>query len=536
MALTVTQNIDLASYLTGGNFFADGGDWENSINDGAGRNVRKAVYYDRLDVIISEWNVNPVGGSSDGFIRVDPLFLNNSDSLYGSYDEPGTIGGDSVDSIAVGEWDRANNTQKVYVYRAASNSGFHEVNPLQLNAEIEADVWPNIGSQGGRGSAPTSGQEGFVRMPVNDSTGQVLIFETWGYAIFACAAVTDSGLVEHQGVMAQVDLNTGFGTILDSPVTYGPISNPYTEAQLFGQDVSFQFIQFVPDDLSTPLAPRGQVYLTGGYGSNPTDSGLQRLWLKVIDWNPLAVAGSPTRIHLRERLLTAVDLDKNNPGATDGVHPSPNQRYRTIHHPRTNRTFLISGDGVSDPLVSGEHKVMFLSAGPAVSQILSPSPRERIASGKVVEFGVEALGSLQEPIAGVSMTATLTRQSTLGEVLAVTPSAGESVATAFTMNPEDADANPVVVYKNGTPLTEGVDYTVDFANSEIDFIGPEPDTASPAYTIDYRHWGDPATPPHGTLLNSEAASDENGEAVFRVSYPEEDPVEDRWDELDVQQS
>ena len=536
MALSVTQNIDLATLLTGGNYFADGGNLEDAVNDGAGRNVRKTVYYDRLDVLISEWNVNAPGGADDGIVRIDPLFLDNSGSLFGSFDEPGVIGGDSVDSYGVGEWDRVNNVQKMYVYRAASGGGFHEVNPLALNLEIAADVWPNVGASGTRGSGPGLGVEGHVRMPVNDSTGQVLLFETWGFAIFACCAVTDSGLSERQGVMAQVNLSTGFGTILESPVSYGTQTHAFGESQLFGQDVTFQFIQFVPDDISTPDAPRGQIYLTGGFGSNPADSGLQRLWLKIIDFNPLNVAGSPTRIHLRERLLTAVDLDKNNPGALDGVHPSTNQRYRAFHHPRTGRNMIFSGDGVSDPLVSGEQKVMFLSAGPAVSQILEPSARERIASGKEIEFGVEALGSLQEPIAGVSMTGTLTRQSTIDEVLAVTPSAGETVATAFTMNPQDADANPVVVKKNGTPLTEGVDYTVDYANSEIDFIGPEPDTASPAYTIDYRHWGDPATPPHGTLQNSEAASDENGEAIFRVSYPEEDPVEDRWDELDVQQS
>lgn len=530
MALEATANIDLASLLTGGNYPSQGG--ELLINDAVGdQSTQRAFYYDRLDFIASDWS--RIGlPSTQQWVRVDPLFLDNTGTLFTAVDEPGSIGGQGNESVAVGEWDRVNNVQRVYAYRASNPSpnDFNEVNPLALNSVIQLDAFANVGPDGTKGAGPTAGNPGHL----SAVDGYWLFFETWGFALCVCCDVVDSGGTNRSRVMGLLDLSTGAATIVDSPVAYGTQSHKFAEAQLFGQDVEFQFGQFVPDDISTPSAPRGRLVLSAAGGSNPGDSSLQRSWVKIVDWNPLAVEGTPSRVHLRERLLSAIDLDKGNPGALNGVHSSVNEIYRWMFHPRTNRLFLFSSDGVSDPLVAGEQKAMFISSAPVVSEVTEPSAQSDIVTGRITSFSTTALGTLEEKIGGVSLQATLQRESTVDEVLPVTPSAGETVALQQTVSPTDPNLSPITVKKDGVPLTEGVHYNLDRPNSEIDFIGPEPVGGS-TYTATYRHFGDPAGPPHGTLLNQFAETDETGQGIFRVDYDEEDPVDDRWDRLDVVQ-
>ena len=43
----------------------------------------------------------------------------------------------------------------------------------------------------------------------------------------------------------------------------------------------------------------------------------------------------------------------------------------------------------------------------------------------------------------------------------------------------------------------------------------------------------PQSPPHGEIQNQNATTDETGEAIFRVKIAEEDPVDDKWDRIDV---
>lgn len=530
MSFVVNRNEDTWNFLGTGNYPTTGGWLDNKFGSPTMRGP--CIYYDRLDIVIWDWILSTTfpGGTSDEICRFDPLFLDNSGSLFDAVDEPGTISGLVCNDFALGYWDRLANTQKVYTFNNGVSAGgkpFHEVQPLALNVVNNLDVWSNVGTYQTRNGL-SSGTQYFY----GAGAGTWLFFEEYGKGYLINCSVNDDGGTDKQGVLAEVDLATGNAVIVPTPVSYtSSIVHDFAEAPLRGQDVVFSQMQFVQDDDSTGSRPKGQMYLFSDSTNLPGDSTYFRTWMKIIDWNPTAFAGIPNRIHLRERLLSAVSFKKATPAQLDGIHESgTRQVFPWIYHPRSNLLFISSSTASGVQLAANQQKLMYMQPSAVFDHITEPYAMSRIATGKTVSWAVEALGDLQEPITGVDVKFTLENESTVGEVLNVTPTPGETVTLANTVKPTDAVVSPITVYEDGVALTETTHYTLNRGSSQITFVSPKP-LAGKTYTADYRHWDDPQASPHGNLLSGFSSSDEDGVAITRIRYGEEASVKDRWDRL-----
>ncbi len=529
MSLQVVDDLDPDTLFSGGNYGANGGFFLFAT---AGL-FKPNAYYDRLDIGISRWSNGTGIPASDQVCQFDPLLLDNTGALFTTAPDP------VENSLAVGYWDRSLNEQKIYNFSsaAAAANPFIEVNPLSLDQVLASDPFPLVGT-GKTRSALTIGQAGYYEKV----EGGWIFFEGWsgGNALVFNADVTHTDLVTYENVTAVVDLTTGAATIIDMPSAYGnpPLAgHQFSQPQLFGQDVTFRWPQFVQDDSSSSAAPRGEVWVFAEGTTSPADSGNFRRWIKVFDWNPLGISGTPSRVHLRERLVSAADFIKSTPASTSGVHESGSSLTAMMfYHPRSNQIIQYSSIAADLALDPGETKFIRVAPTPGVDIITNPSARERIATGKTIDFSVEALGTFSEKIGGIDMVFALTRESTVGEVLSTTPTPGETVTLANTVSPTDPGESPISVYEDGTKLTETTHYTLNRGASQITFVGPKPLAGGEVYTADYRHFGTNLTPAHGTLRNLTATTDVNGEALARVDAPDEDPVKDRWDDLDATQA
>ncbi len=530
MSFVINRNEETWDFLGTSNYPTTGGWFDNSTSNQARGPV---MYYDRLDVVFWDWALATTfpGGDSEEVCRLDPLFLDNAGTLFDAVAEPGTIDSLDCSELALGEWDRVANEQKIYAFSpigSGAGKPFHEVSPLALNNVLQQDVWPNVGTHSARNGL-IIGDPFFY----NTGNGYWRFFETYGKGYLCNCNAWDSTGTQMQRVMAEVDLVTGNATIVPTPVYYGnAVSNEFTEAPLRGQNVWFQQFQFLSDDDGTPDRPKGLMYMWSDWSNKPGDSTRFRGWMKIIDWNPTSFSGIPNRIHLRERLLTAVDVLKATPGSLDGVHETgSNIFFDWVYHPRSNLLFFASNTANGVQLAANQQKLLFASPIPALDTITEPSAVGKISSGKSVAFGVEALGDLQEPITGVDVQFSLTGESTVDEVLATTPTPGETVTLANAVEPTDAVISPITVKEDGVVLTETTHYTLNRGASQITFIAPKPLAGGEVYTATYRHWDTTGVGPNGTLLNTFATSDDDGVAIARVRYAEEDPVPDRWDRL-----
>jgi len=540
MGLAVTANLDPVTLFTTGNYDSNGGAGIGELGSVAWAGA--IFYYDRLDFFAGYWA--PGTGAGDS-VRWDPLLVDNVGALFDDVAGPLNIGGSgNSDRFAVGEWDRAANTQKLYQFANSNgtNAQFNEIQPLAFNQVVTSNPFPALGQINHRGSL-ISTDPGYYDQA---GLGGWVFFETWGYAFAPNVRVRNTDAVQYAGVPALINLATGAAEIIAGGeqgffTAFGTQTHFFSEPSLFGQLVDFTRCQFVPDDSSTPAQPRGALYLFSTGANSPDDAAKSRFWAMAVDWNPFDVSATPSRVHLRRRLLSAVDLTKASGGTLSGIYESGTPISKGMfYHPRTNRLFFNSSDGiVAGQLQAGDQKFLLISPTPSVASILEPSATEEISSGKTTEFSVSVVGSLQEQIGGVDIGFTLQRVSTIGEVLAVTYTLSEVVAVANgPISPTDPNLSPVVVYKDGTPMVEGggaTEYAVNRGAGTIDFGASEPVSPS-IYTIDYRHFATPTTPPTGAaLLNSSATSDISGAAIARVRHDEEDPVEDRWFRIDATQ-
>jgi len=533
VGLAVTAEVDPVTLFTTGNYPSHGG--MVTTNPGSA-GMAVLWYYDRLDFFSCDWSWGGApADATNEYVRWDPLLQSNSGSLFDSCSPPTDL------RIAVGEWDRPNNTQKIYSFDTAAGTGFDEISVLSPNNVNAPDVWPSVGGLQHRGSL-TSTDPGYYDLATE---GGWIIFETWGFAFNPLVRLRHTDAIQYADVPVLVDLATGAAALVvdedGNPLftAYGTQTHQFAEPALLGQAVNFARAQFVPDDVSTPAQPRGRIFMSASGEDSPSDGTMHRYWVKMIDWNPFDVNGTPSRTHLRTRLLSAADFLKNAGGTFGGVFDTASTTSRFMfYHPRTNRIIQYSSL-VASTLQAAESKFLFVSATPTVATLTDPSPTEETASGKTNDFVVTALGTLGEEIGGVDVEFELRRVSTIGEVLAVTPTLGETVVVAQgVINPTDPNLSPVVVYKNGTPMVEGVgatEYQLNRALGQVDFGASEP-VGGAVYTIDYRHFSVPASPPTGaTLLNGSAVSDVTGAAVARVRHNEEDPVADRWYRIDATQ-
>jgi len=535
MALQLLQNLDAADdtpYFTTGNFAA--ADWRPR-NNWQGLTIPGASkYYPRLGVFY-------MGGlptSGNRYAVVDPNLQDNASSIFGTFTHNAGFRAGPV----IGEWNKGTNEQKVYLGSFGSGGKLAEVDPAALSVQLVPNPYTNFGSEqsvNGNGTL----DEGFYNIFGSASTflGSWIIFETLNKA-YACNARVRQGGTTRDNAYIEVDLTTGdaieyFPTGDRLICRYDGGGGDREGPQIDGDSFSMINQQFFEDDDSTLSQPKGFLFMNS---ERLVKTGnLRYIYTQVVDWNPFEVTaspGNPIRVHARVRDISRIEVEENQIGsATNGVGTVETNSGSLILDPTTERVFLPSrASSFSGSLTTGEAAITIFSLGAELEELTRPAAINEVETNKVVSFQTQALGSLNEKISGEEVTATLQRVTTLGETLDVSgASPGDSIAVENGPITEVL-APPVEVRKNGTPLVEGGgnDYTVDFANGEIDFISPEP-VSTEAYDIDYPHFETPADPPHGTLRGTTTRTDESGVAQFQAEYPDDADLENQVDQLVV---
>ena len=520
MSLKAVESKSLESFFRGGSFSP--GAYTYGVQLSAEPYLRAIAYYDRLDGIVmqgKQW-LDPAPAQEIHLI-FDPLGDDNTSPVSRQGD---VIGGKRAGQMCVGEWDRVANTQTLYVGDTTANE-FYDLDLATWVLDDSTNLWGfnwHVGA-GGSGSAIGGWDE------LNSALGNFVFFETWGYAIRGCAQVkhTDSSI--YRG-LAQIDLATNKATLLDVPTFYTSFPAALFETTTFnGDSFSLGVPQFAADDDSVPAAPKGRLFLFSGeyLGDGAVPNSDNRVYMKVIDFNPLGVSpapGTPNRIHLRETLMTKLDfiqqqLFGTNPNslgdANDGGTPTP-QRLKQFFHPPT-RTIITYCDWKWSTF-ENERGIVRHSLTPELYQMEPPTAQEEVETNKTVTFKSRGMGDLADPLAGITATWALARRSTVNEPL---DTSGSPVSNFVAHPPIDPDS--LVVKQDGTPLSPPGDYTVNEATGEITWAGAHPVGGS-VYTASYGHSTVSATPPNGTLLQETSETDEYGFAETRVQYPDDDEL------------
>lgn len=476
----------------------------------------RGVYYQRLDRLYWTQGAQLGGGGEATQGWVDPVFVDPSASGSFSMAQPVSNG---YDAFHVGEWDRVAGTQRLYASRFNAGAGqMFEMNPLSVT-EILADPFGAALLWGGNGLPSTT--DGFFSATVGTGGGWVF-FETLGVAICPIATVRFAGVTFLETAIS-INLASDLATPIAGLVTRHTASpNQFQGPTLFGDSFSLENIQFIPDDDSTPEAPKGFLVLW----SNDTlvTGSTAREYMKYVDWNPLGIAagpGTPSRTHLRETLVSRFEFEQTASPPT-GIGGATTSR-RLYYHPPSRTIQMLTG--VASP---ARTNVTRFATVPGVTTVTAPAQTRDVETGRIAEFVSVVHGSLGEPVAGADVAFSLQRCSTINEVIVVT--GGIATTSQIANFPVDDDAfGPLVLVRNGvTTLVLGVNYTVVLATGVITWVTDEQGNT---ITASYRHRGDPASPAHGALLNTAARTDASGEAVARVRYADSAPLANELDKL-----
>lgn len=517
MSLKPIESKLLNNYFKTGNFSTGHYLYAAGIN--AAPYARAVGYYDRLDCIIchGEYNQYP---SPDREIhyRFDPLGFDNTGPVAAWGD---VASGKRANMFCVGEWDRVGNSQIIYCGNNTLNQ-FFTMDPNTWFVDESTNQWPFLWYTGGGGVGSMGGWDD------NGAQGNFVFFETWGYAIRGAARVQHTDTNLYRG-LALIDLSTAKATLLDVPTYYTTFPAALFEAPEFnGDSFTLGVPQFVPDDDSLPAAPKGRLFLYQGdyLGDGAVPDSNNRVYFKVVEFNPLGVApapGTPNRVHLREILFSRMNFIQQQPfgtnpnsagDATQGGTPSI---YRTKHFYHSPTRTIITFFDWNLLNYENQRGIVRHSIVPEVDSVEPVTPQTEVETNKSVVFLTRALGDIADPVAGVNATWSLARRSTVDEVL---DTSGAPVSNVVAHPPMD-EGTCVVKYQ-GTPLTEGVDYSVVEATGTITWMGSHSPPAASGYTASYLHSTVSATPAHGTLLQATSETDEDGFAETRVQYADED--------------
>lgn len=521
MALLELEVRELNSFFATG-VFTGSTIYPDSFNTPGGGS-RPFYYDDRLDQIVVRQD------GQDGILYCDPLFDSPASAARNRYV---AFSPQTTDSVVVGEFDRNAGVQKVY---GNDNTATQELDQIDERWEpIAVDPIPTLGRRAHRTKG--AGEVGYY--DTADDAGMI-IMETFERAYSAhCRVRTGAGIQE--SVFGEIDLATGDAVPLAIPVRYQATpANAFQAPLIFGDAFDFRDLQFVPDEDSSPTAPKGFLMLwslrendlsTGG-GS----AGTLRVYFKFVDFNPtgkVQAPGTPNRVHLRETLFSRLFLlEETAPelggiGEIAGVGEKLYNGDAIWYHPpsRTIRG-MFSGAGI----LQEDQVLVVHSQIPALATVSPPTAVGTVETGKTTRFQIQCKGDLGEPVATLGVDWALRRGSTKGETFDTSSGTETSV---FVANPP-IDADTLVFYFNGTPLTLTTDYTVNEATGEITGQGSHSPFNTSGYTADYEHRTNTVEPPHSALVGTSSRTDQDGVAETRVRIPFDSDLEGALEELEA---
>lgn len=538
MSLKPVESKSLETFFKTGAFVTPGF-WHRLSNLNQDPPASGIVYYDRLDVMLAVGHEKKLIVDQPGTVQFDPAGLDNTSPRSRFVARAASS---NPSRLHVGEWDRTLNVQKLY---GSTTDTIFEISTTTYELlDTGPSVYPGFSFVA---STELLANTGGWDESGAESRGDWTFFETWGFALKASATVRHTDGTTYRG-LALVDLSDSLGraTLVDIPTVFTNAPGALFERPAFdGSEFNLSVIQFVPDDDSTPAIPKGRLFLSSAkyLGDGNTPSSNNRQYLKVAEWNPFSVTatpGNPNRVHLRELIMTRLNFIQREAFGTnptslgdhpDGGSPAINANLRMRYHP-PSRTLLTHND---TQLLAFENERGFVRTSfvPVLNSIEPPSQQEEVETNKVVRFRTRALGDLGDPIAGLDAVWALERRSTVRENLNTTG----SPVSSFVANPP-IDTGTLVVEKEGPPGTFVVmvlttDYTVNEATGEITWAGAQVPPDDDVFFATYLHSGVTATPPHGTLLDAIVRTDEFGNALTRVEYPDNDLLAGHRDFIDV---
>jgi len=469
--------------------------------------------YDRLDRVYVVTRPSS-GGAANGFAYIDAQFLNGvvpaSKHL--------VVPGGTPAKFSVGEWNKALDVQRLYGNNTVPVNQWHEIDP-NTGAYLSTDAYPAVGAQDHRTKIST--QQGYY-----DTAGVAVFFEALGYLIAVADNVRHTDATNYSSVLVKINLTTGDATIFGTDEADGEHvivrmvsgGNKFSMPEFQGDAARFSQLQFVPDDDSTPTRPKGFLVIGADAGNGGTP---ERVYQLTYDFNPTNLAGVPVRIHKRRRTFTRLEITETTfpPTGLIGVYAA-----NAIWYHKPSRTFRMLWT-VSALTYPDALEGIVISAQPVLAELLPPVAQSDPQTGRTVRFSARTIGSIGEPIAGVTINWTLERGSSFAEAL----NTGGLPPTSTVQNPP-IDAGSLVVKRLGITLTLGVDYSVVESTGVITWLGAHPNLTT-GYTADYEHRTNPATPAHGTLLIPSSQSDETGVVNTEVRYPVNALLENELDVL-----
>lgn len=510
MALTTVSTTDLYDFV---NEIADP---EPLALYPANFSSRMGTYHRQLDRIYV-----PARNNSGTVIRlgyVDPLLVD------GSFPVTNFTQGVSLTGLTgcvVGQWNRTTDEQKLYTFDSAAGSGkLQERDPTTLQI-VDADPYPNF-----RHTCTVVGStvDGYYVSLCLDYA----VFEEQGKLYIPHANVRYDGAT-YTEIAAEVDLATGLAipwTGIPGKATSSP--NTFQEVQIFNDTVDWMRIQFVDDDDSTHLAPKGYFILSEENGQAGTGAGGQaseRAYVRIVEWNPTGASGTPNRVHKRVTLTSRIEFDETVVGTNFN-------NAALVFHPLSGRLYWIANNGF-DPSSTGTNVAYRFSTTADLASITAPTPESTPRTAGTTAFFVEALGSLNERIPGVSVQFSLETNSTVLEPLDTSAGVGGAAAPVANI----PIGNVKAVYEddgfgNLTELELLVDYSYDPSTGV--FTGVSPHWNGNDYYVSYSHFDDDLSPPLGTLLLPLVTTDSDGKARTRVRYDDDDDLVELHDKISAE--
>ncbi len=532
MALLVTGNRNYKSYFEDtDNVFDEVGGIRKIIVNASGTDVH-VIYLDRFNRCMGHFTTNTTSALVG---RWDPELIDGTSGNVGIFDSP--ISQAANAPFFLGDYEPATTTQRLF--QAVSVAGvFQELNMNDPTLLVDSDPFVNIDRLAPDLITPST--NGYWTHPSGQGLNWVF-FPEIDVGVIAQGRFF-VGTTAKSNASILVTLSTGFGQSSGIVARYAAGEHEFNRPAIFGEtSVHFKSIQFLPDPTSTHNQPLGEMFLISSATADPLDSGRARIYVQFVDWNPFNLTGTtPNRIHVRQTLLSRISVELNS--VPTGEPPVPIDGT-----PAVNVAAMININGFYSTL--GSQRMQFMhsdnvtlantvvvQAGKAAipALITPPAQKGEPLTNTLVEYQAEVNGDLAELINNASVTWSIERLSTEAEVLATTPTPGETVTVA------NVPINRLVtfpagfdVFEDGIALVEGGgnDYTVDEGLGEITFISPKPLGAGEVYTITYAHTEAPATPAHGTLVDANVFTDLSGFAIGRVRYPDDDTLEGHLDFL-----
>lgn len=325
-------------------------------------------------------------------------------------------------------------------------------------------------------------------------------------------------------------------------------SGNFAEEEIGGDEFEWMFQQYLPDADATFSIPKGQLLFISRQEMPsvppPPPTGSMRIYMRLSDFNPFNVAsvsGVTTRTHGRQRLTSRMfqPIDPIQYDVAGSVAILNARAERSIQWDPLRRrfvAFLWAGSVADEGTVPLRATVGFFAAQPAVAIVTNPAARDVPRTNDVATFEAFAGGDLSEPIPSVEIDWTLNRASTEGEVLDATTFPGSSTVA----NPPIDDSVPssnegtLLVWADGVPLAETVDFTVVLATGVITWVTDQ--SGATLVTCNYEHRATEVAPAHGTLLSASSVTDENGNAQTQVAYDDNDALVGTLDHLDASEA